>query len=90
MVLICYFFSTCVPEWKLCEGIPLCKNKADLKWCRSAPIATEAHWKDFPRHYSAKCVFGNQTDGRSPNGQWISPFGKDDKHTFHCSNQCGL
>ena len=87
MALLYYFYSTCVSVEDLCRGRPLCENKAGIKWCRSAPIATEAHWKDNPGHYSVKCAFSNQTYERSPNGQWITTWKKSGKDTFHCANR---
>ena len=37
-------FSSCVNEAKICQGVPLCPQKEDLKWCKETPLTD---WEPF-------------------------------------------
>ena len=52
------FNRSCVDENQLCKGIPLCRNKKDLQWCKNATSQphseTDLEWK--PYQDRVKCI----------------------------------
>ena len=78
------FFSSCVDETKLCMGFPLCKNKNDLKLCKTATSwnLANADWK--PILYYSMCP---QTHAVTSFGQQIKVDQVEDAIEFNCLNR---
>ena len=95
IILLSLLFRSCVDEWELCKGVPLCNNKMDLKWCKGGSMwNVPDNWTPM-RVYSydtgwyddilqIKCTFDNDTD---PRGQWIHPDDKLEGRYYHCINR---
>ena len=74
------FFSSCVEEKKLCNGISQCANKNDLKWCKNGTSWT------LPNNWVVPKVFENlnkeysvcSSDNKPP-GQLILKEKNDDR-----------
>ena len=47
IVFVNFYSSTCVHEGRVCQGVPLCPNQSDLKWCKNASTwgQPQADWK---------------------------------------------
>ena len=77
------FFSTCVDESLLCKGIPLCKNKNDLKVCKMN-IPTK-DWVPIYEHTT--CISVDHPEYNMQYGQTIyKDLMTDDSH-FYCLNR---
>ena len=87
VIKVCFLFSTCVNEALLCKGIPLCKNKNDLKACKMN-IPTK-DW--MPIYLLSTCTTVDHPEYIMPYGQTIdslidSDFIKDNDY-FYCLNR---
>ena len=83
--LASHFPRTCVDETLLCEGMRLCSNGNDLKWCKNAKsISIHPGWKPLPN--LVNCNYIN-SDKPGPDGQWIKQEEKEDGNAFNCYNR---
>ena len=88
------FIRLCIDESELCKGVPLCSNKEDLKWCKTASMWTvPENWTPIEIFYpntlgpepQKKCTtFLNDKD---PRGQWIHPDDMGDGKSYQCINR---
>ena len=82
---ISFIFSPCIPEGKLCLGVPLCNNLKDLFWCKSEPIVADVDWVPFWGH--AHCAFDHQSNESLTNRQWVAEDSMKDGLIYHCINR---
>ena len=79
-----HFCRSCVNETKLCNGLQLCNNGNDLKWCKKAISFSlpEAKWASLNNY--VKCTLDE--NDQDPQGQWIEKVQNQDSLAFHCLN----
>ena len=88
--LVCYkncsLFSTCVEEALLCKGIPLCKNKNDLKAC-NLPILDVGYdfWR--PINFLSSCTPIGHPEYTMPFAQTVEEKSIADGSQYHCLNR---
>ena len=82
-----FYSSTCVDESRVCQGVPLCPNKSDLKWCKNASSWSQpdAEWK--PLHDSFLCSLSHLPNMTKHNGQWIEDEEAGDGRVYNCLNR---
>ena len=72
----------------MCQGLRLCPNGNDLKWCRNATSwSIPAGWKPlFERSDLVNCNDLEATD-KDPRGQLIEKVNVKDGLNYHCLNR---
>ena len=80
---VCFLFSTCVDEALLCKGIPLCRNKNDLKACKMNLPNME--WKQI--YNQVTCLPIDHPEYIMPYGQTINNQSTSDNSHFDCLNR---
>ena len=87
--LIYVFGSTCVNEARICEGVPLCPNKHDLRWCKETPIQ---NWMPFSYLSNQEylnftyCTLSDHPNRTDLQYQQIKEFAKGNKF-YNCLNR---
>ena len=84
------FCSTCVDEFIVCHGVPLCANKEDLQWCKETPFAdwtpTIANHNPAGEHY-LYCRIDEQPYRTDFQYQIIFEIHKGDGKLYQCLNR---
>ena len=81
-------FSSCVNEAKICQGVPLCPQKEDLKWCKETPLTD---WEPFVTYHIPDidywyCKLVKQPNRTNLQYQQIQKGHEQDKF-YHCLNR---
>ena len=83
LYVFCFLFSTCVDEALLCKGIPLCKNKNDLKACKMN--LPNMNWE--PISLLSTCIPVDHPEYTMPYGQTINSDLIATNSQFYCLNR---
>ena len=77
-------------EARICEGVPLCPNKHDLRWCKETPIQ---NWMPFSYYYDTGiflnftyCTLPDQPNRTDLQFQQIKDSDKGNK-LYNCLNR---
>ena len=79
-----FLFSTCVDEMLMCKGVPLCKNKNDLKACKMK-IPNMDTWK--PIDSISECTPVGHSEYIMPFSQKVNSSSIADDSQYHCLNR---
>ena len=82
-----HFCRSCFDETKLCNGLQLCNDDIDLKWCKKATSWSLPEAKFLPLRGRAQVKCTLDENDQDPQGQWIEKVQNQDGLAFHCLNR---